>query len=420
VSDLRFCFLTTFYPPYSFGGDAIAVQHLARGLVDAGHRVTVIHDVDAFATLSHTPLPEPPTYPEGLEVVSLRSGLGKLSVLLTQQFGRPVVNGRRIARLLQIGAFDVINFHNVSLIGGPGLLKYGRAVKIYMAHEHWLVCPTHVLWRHARELCMKRECFRCQLAYHRPPQYWRATGFLERQLHHVDAFIAMSEFSREKHREFGFPREMQVLPASIPDGDDLDVTRDKRPSERPYFLFVGRLERIKGLQDVIPVFADYTDADLLVAGDGQYEAELRAQATGMPRVRFVGRVAPSDLVRYFRHAVALIVPSLCFETFGVILLEAFRQSTPVIARRLGPFPEIIEASGGGELFETTDDLIASMRRLQKDGARRDRLGRLGYEAFQKHWRQHVVIPQYLDIAYKAAARKSSSRRLSRRFPSATN
>ena len=196
MTGLRFCFLTTFYPPYSFGGDAIAVQHLARGLVNAGHRVTVIHDVDAFAALNRAPVPGSSAEPPGLEVVSLTSGLGAVSLLLTQQLGRPVMNGRRIARLLREGKYDVINFHNTSLIGGPGILKYGEALKLYTAHEHWLVCPTHVLWRHGRELCTKRECIRCQLAYRRPPQLWRETGFLQRELRHVDAFIAVSEFSR--------------------------------------------------------------------------------------------------------------------------------------------------------------------------------------------------------------------------------
>jgi glycosyltransferase involved in cell wall biosynthesis len=406
MSQLKFCFLTTFYPPYSFGGDAVAVQHLARGLVGEGHRVTVIHDVDAFATLSRAPAPESSAEPAGLEVISLRSGLGALSPLLTQQLGRPVANGRRIARLLQQGEYDVINFHNTSLIGGPGLLKYGRALKVYMAHEHWLVCPTHVLWRYGRELCIKRECVRCQLSYRRPPQLWRETGYLQRQLHHVDVFIAMSEFSRDKHREFGFTRDMEVLPAFLPDAPVSDGPVDEaRPSGRPYFLFVGRLEQLKGVQEVIPLFAAYEDADLLIAGDGEYAGELRAQAAGMPRVRFLGRVLPNDLVPYLRHAIALVIPSLCFETFGIILLEAFRQSTPVIARRLGPFPELIAASGGGELFGDRDELLASMRRLQADRPYRDRIGRQGHDAFQKKWTARVVVPRYLEIVRKAAERK---------------
>jgi glycosyltransferase involved in cell wall biosynthesis len=406
MNGLNFCFLTTFYPPYSFGGDAIAIQRLARGLVGAGHRVTVIHDVDAFRTLSRTPVSVTSTEPEGLEVVSLRSSLGAMSVLLTQQLGRPVVHGNRIARVLREGRFDVLNFHNVSLVGGPGLLKYGRALKIYMAHEHWLVCPTHVLWRHRRELCTKRECIRCQLAYRRPPQLWRQTGYLERQLAHVDTFIAMSEFSRDKHREFGFKRDMEVLPAFIPESSKAELADDgDSPSKRPYFLFVGRLEQLKGVQDVIPLFADFEDADLLVAGDGDYAGELHEQARGIPRVHFVGRVPSSELARYFRHAIALIAPSLCFETFGVILLEAFRQSTPVIARDLGPFPEIIATSGGGELFTTRDSLLAAMRRMQGDKAYRNRLGQLGYEAFRKHWDERVVVPRYLDIVRRTAERK---------------
>ncbi len=406
MTELRFCFLTTFYPPYSFGGDAIAIQRLARGLVRAGHHVTVVHDLDAFTALSRAPIPEPPPQSAGLDVVSLCSGFGALSPLLTQQLGRPALNGRRIKRLLHAGMYDVINFHNISLIGGPGLLKFGSGIKLYMAHEHWLVCPTHVLWRHDRELCTGRQCFRCQIAYHRPPQFWRWTGLLERELTHVDAFIAMSDFSRAKHREFGFSREMEVLPAFLPDAaDDPDTTESPRPHDRPYFLFVGRLERLKGLQEVIPLFAEYRDADLVIAGEGEYGARLRAQAAGLTRVHFLGQVAPGDLARYFRHAVALIVPSLCFETFGVILLEAFRQSTPVIARRLGPFPELVAASGAGELFATRDELLAAMRRLQADPSRRARLGQLGYEAFRERWSERVVVPRYLDIVREISERK---------------
>ena len=49
---LRFCSLTTFYPPYNFGGDGIDVQRTARALVDRGHEVTVVHDIDAYQWLA--------------------------------------------------------------------------------------------------------------------------------------------------------------------------------------------------------------------------------------------------------------------------------------------------------------------------------------------------------------------------------
>ncbi len=405
---LRFCMLTTFYPPHNFGGDGIGVQRLSRALVRRGHHVTVVHDVDAFRSLHQGAEPAPVEEPEGLEVVRLESGLGKLSCLLTQQTGRPVVNGGRIRALLERGRFDVINFHNVSLIGGPGLLRYGDAVKLYMAHEHWLVCPSHVLWRHGRERCDERECLRCVLRHGRPPQLWRYTGTLEREARHVDAFIAMSEWSRAKHAAYGFPREMEVVPYFLPDAAaDTAPTGGASPHPRPYFLFVGRLELIKGLDDVIPMFREFRDADLVIAGDGNHAAALRALAEGIPNVHFLGRVAPDDLARWYEHALALVVPSVCYETFGIILIESFRRGTPVVARRVGPLPEIVEAAGGGELFDGPADLLPRLRRLVDDPAHRARLGRSAAAAQERLWSESAVIPRYLDVVRRAAERRGA-------------
>ncbi|MEZ4414448.1 MAG: glycosyltransferase family 4 protein [Gemmatimonadota bacterium] len=406
MSALRFAFLTTFYPPHNFGGDGIGIQRLARGLVRHGHHVTVIYDADAFEMLNHGPPGRPGTPEDGVEVVPLRSRLGTLSCLLTQQTGRPVVNGGRIRQLLAAGRFDVVNFHNVSLIGGPGLLHYGGdALRLYMAHEHWLVCPMHVLWRHGRERCTGRQCLRCSLHYRRPPQLWRYTGALERAARHVDAFIAVSDFSRDKHHEFGFSQDMEVLNYFLPDPQPDDApTGGTSPHTRPYFLFVGRLEKIKGLDDVIPLFQSYPDADLVIAGDGEYGAELRSLAEGNPRVHFLGRLAQDELERYYRNALALIVPSVCFETFGIIIIEAFKYRTPVLARRLGPFPEIIQRSGGGEVFDTQDELVAAMARVQADPDRRKQLGEAGYQAYLEHWVESAAVPRYLDIVRRTARR----------------
>ena len=91
MSSLRFCFVTTFYPPYNFGGDGIGVQRWARALVSRGHRVTVLCDADCFNVLSDHPA-EPVTEDDGVVVERVTSGAGALSVLLTHQLGRPVLN----------------------------------------------------------------------------------------------------------------------------------------------------------------------------------------------------------------------------------------------------------------------------------------------------------------------------------------
>ena len=411
----RFLMLTTFYPPHSFGGDAIGIQRLSRGLVKLGHHVTVVHDTDAYRVLHQGTWPDVPSHDsdEGVEVIRLASRAPMASTLLTQQLGRPVVNGRAIARIIAEGKYDVINFHNVSLIGGPGLFSMaGDALTAYMAHEHWLVCPMHVLWRHGRELCTERECLKCSLSYRRPPQWWRYTGYLEQELDRVDTVIAMSQFSRDKHREFGIKRDMEVLPYFLPDplSEEMPAVVGESPNPRPYFFFAGRLERIKGLDDVIPVFRDLPGVDLLVAGDGTHAPVLRGLAEGAPNVKFLGRISPDELSRYYQHATALVVPSECYETFGIVLIESFRQGTPVIARRLGPFPEIVEASGGGELFSTRAELRAAMTRLSSDPGHRARLSHNGYRAYVSRWSERVVVPQYLELLRQAAARKGDRRR----------
>ena len=409
MSALRFCMVTTFYPPYSFGGDGIGVQRLARALVNRGHEVTVVHDVDAFRVMHSGPLPQAPDSTDGVTLVPLRSRIAPLSVLLTHQTGHPIVHGRALRELLAPGAFDVVNYHNLSLVGGPGLLAVGDAIKIYTAWEHWLVCPTHVLWRHGREVCPSRECVRCVIHYRRPPQLWRYLGALDRQMEHVDAFIALSEFSRQKHREFGFPRDMEVIPGFLPETSAAASVGEPSPHQRPYFFFAGRLERIKGLDDVIPLFREYGDADLLIAGEGEHGAVLQAIAAGNPRVRFLGWLPPEALTRYYRHAVACIVPSVVYETFGLVVIEAFQHRTPVLARAVGPLPEMIERSGGGETFATAGELREAMSRLQRDPERRETLAAAALAGFRAHWTERVAVHQYLDLVARIARSKQNSR-----------
>jgi glycosyltransferase involved in cell wall biosynthesis len=400
--------LTTFYPPYSFGGDAQYLYRLCHALGDAGHQIDVVHCVDSYHLFHPGAPPIAVDEHSNVRRHELRSGLGWVSPFLTQQTGHPLLKGAEIRRLLRNHEYDVIHYHNTSLLG-PAVLAMGkpgmRTVKLYTTHEHWLVCPMHVLWKFDSRPCDKPECLRCVLRGRRPPQLWRYTGLLRRMSRHVDAFIAPSRFTVAMHAERGFSRPLGLLPNFIDRADDDWRRPGPRPNERPYFLFVGRLESIKGLQTVIPLWADVHEADLLVAGTGNYERELRALASANPRIKFLGALPQGSLGPLYHHAIANIVPSLTYETFGMISLEAFARRTPVLARDIGPLPEVIHESRGGLLFRDDAELLAGVRQLAGNPALRNELGLRGYEAFLAKWTREAHLEQYFDLITKTAMGK---------------
>ncbi len=400
--------LTTFYPPYSFGGDAMHIYRLSHALADSGHHVEVVHCRDSYHLL-HPQDPEVP-FREHPGVVrhELRSPFGRLSPFLTHQTGRPWLKGRAIQRILNGRHFDVIHFHNISLLGPTVLTMesaHGPSVKLYTTHEHWLICPMHVLWKFNRRACDKPRCLPCMLLGKRPPQLWRYTGLLERAAPAVDQFLSPSRFTARMHADRGFPRPVAHLPYFTERKDQEWKEPGPRPQERPYFLFVGRLEIIKGLQTLIPLWRELPEADLLVAGTGNYEIQLRKMAAGQPNIKFLGPLSQSRLGPVYAHAVACIVPSITYETFGMISIEAFARKTPVIVRDLGALPETVQDSGGGFLYRTDGELLAAVRKLLQSPALRQELGEKGYQGFLKYWCTEAHLEQYFRFLREAAERK---------------
>jgi glycosyltransferase involved in cell wall biosynthesis len=284
-------------------------------------------------------------------------------------------------------AADVIHYHNMSLIG-IAALAYGEAVKLYTMHEHWLVCPMHVLWRFDREICTDRTCIRCTIAGGRPPQLWRYTGLLERSARHVDYFIAPSLFTLRKHQELGFDAPMVHLPHFNP-----------RPKETPeatpgsYFLYSGRLEKIKGLQEVIPIFRRRVEYRLLIAGDGNYATELQALADGCPNIKFLGRQSTNELKQLYGDAIAVIVPSSVTK-FGSRRSRRLRRRLRDSAR-LGALPETSKSGAGYTCW--TDELEAAIDRLAEDRSLQAELGRKAQCGIPRALDPEKHLASYLEL-----------------------
>jgi len=405
---LSFCMISTFYPPYSFGGDAIYIARLCNELARAGHAVDVIHCADSFRFFRPEPDLQGSSVHPGITIHKLESGFGMLSPLLSQQTGYPLLKTAKIKQVLESRRFDVIHFHNTSLFG-PAVLEmepsYTGWVKLYTMHEHWLVCPMHVLWKNNRRVCDKPDCFTCSLVFRRPPQLWRYTGLRDRAAANIDQFLSPSRFTREMHHQRGFPYPIEVLPYFLDRVDRDWASPGPRPHPRPYYLFVGRLEKIKGLQHVLPEFAGAGDYDLLVLGSGDYEQELKRQARGMSRVKFLGWIPQDRIGPCYRHALGVVVPSITYETFGIIIIEAFARKTPVIVHDLGALPEVVRESGGGLIYRTPVELRESMHTLASDAQLRREMGEKGYDAFCRLWSAEPHMERYFHLIRNAAIRK---------------
>lgn len=404
VAALKFCMITTFFGPHSFGGDAAYVERLAQALCRRGHEVHVFYCVDAFnAVKGNHPLRSYEPTP-GLKLHPLKSPFGVLSPLATQATGLPLLKSKALREVMDADDTDVIHFHNISLVGGPGVLNLGsnrRAARIMSAHEHWLICPTHLIWNNGRRHCDSPTCIRCQLAARRPPQMWRFTNAIEKGLRALDALIFPSRHSLEEHARRGIDEWAPLvhLPYFLPD-DWSEAIEDQEPEprDRPYLATAGRLVEMKGFHRLIPLMRYLPEVDLRIAGTGPYEPHLRKLAAGLPNVHFEGLMSGRQLADLFRGSRAVVVPSLFYETFGYVVLEAFATGTPVIVHEGGgAIRETGVESGGGLGYTTDDELLTAMRRLVHDDELRAELAATGFAQRIGPWSETEHVHRYLEI-----------------------
>jgi glycosyltransferase involved in cell wall biosynthesis len=411
--------ITTFFGAKSFGGDSVLVEHLSRALLRRGHHVEVIHSDDAFEAVRDGRKERLYSPPAGLQIHAWRSGAPLLSSLWSHQTSRLGAMRRFLQPIIEAGRFDVIHFHNVSLIGGAEALTlspvHGRPIKLMTVHDYWLLCPLSSLWKFDREPCESRQCLRCTLHRGRPPQWWRYSGALNRALGGIDALLFPSRHALETHRRSENSiqcRRFEHMPNFLP--EDWASPAGAIPSSatiprsgRPYFAVAGRLVREKGFQRLIPLMAHFPGIDLVIAGAGRSEGELRRLASGLDNVQFPGVLGFPELAELYRGALAVIVPSLFYETFGYVAAEAMSVGTPVIAHQRGALPELVTAAAG-LTYRTEEELLAALRRIASDPASRDELSAKGSASLKAHCSEETHIDRYLSLIRRIRDEASAS------------
>ena len=155
-------------------------------------------------------------------------------------------------------------------------------------------------------------------------------------------------------------------------------------------LFVGRVNRAKGLGQLIRAVDSVDNATLDVGGDGWWRpsAEKLVDRSGLrERVRFLGWLGDSDLLQAYDRAAVVAVPSVWPEPFGMVGLEAMAHGRPVVASETGGIPDWLVDGVTGVLTPPGDvpALSGALRRLLADPELRAQMGAAGAERVRRQF-----------------------------------
>lgn len=249
--------------------------------------------------------------------------------------------------------------------------------------------------------------------------YRLARPLLRRVVDHLAAKVAVSQAAAGYHAgALGLSTAaMRVIPnaVEVPRFAGATPMEELRTDGEEILLFVGRLERRKGLEQLIRAFpilkTQRPGLRLLVIGDGPERDACQSLLPARLRVDvdFLGRVGQGELPRFYATADVFVAPALGGESFGIVLLEAMAAGTPVVASDIPGYRSVVTDGVNGRLVPTADPraLAAAIGALLDNHALRAALAQQGRATAADHdW---PVVAQrlrtlYLEVTGAAAPR----------------
>ena len=306
--------------------------------------------------------------------------LGELTVsmLRGEQGNQRKEVGKLLGWLQAQPRYDVISLPYTLLIGlAPALRRLGRPIACALQGEDLFLEGLGEPWRtQAKEL-------------------------IRQSVPAVDAFLAVSDYyARFMAGYLGIPSErIHLVPIGINlEGHVPRTTHREGPFSLGYFARVAPekgLHRLAEAYRILRKERGLPPARLLAAGylapeHRGYVAEVEARFADWglrDEFEYRGALSRAEKIRFLQELDVLSVPSDYVEPKGIYLLEAMANGVPVVQPRHGAFPEILERTGGGLLFEPADlgGLADRVLELHADPALRAELGRRGAEGVRHHY-----------------------------------
>lgn len=308
---------------------------------------------------------------------------------------------------------DIVHLHNWHYASGPWIIRAIKQMNVPVVmtlHNYRLLCPSGILL-HNNDLflnslqqnfpwtAVKQKVYRNSLLqtfwlafivwFHKKIGTWRM----------VDQYICLTSFASNlfiksslnvKNDLFFIKPNFTALP-----------TCDIERKGEDFFLFIGRLSREKGIELLLNVFRNlpYT---LKVVGDGPLKNEVIYASQNFPNIQYVGALSKENVIIELKKTQALLVPSICYEMFGLVAIEAFSVSTAVIASKIGALTSIIENNSNGIHFESNnvDSLKAAIAQwMQLTEQEKNRLRSNAFASYQALYSPEQQL-NYFETIYK--------------------
>ena len=245
--------------------------------------------------------------------------------------------------------------------------------------------------------------------------YYYGRPLLRRVVNRLNGRVAVSRAAYEFISRY-FPGVYSLIPNGV---DIQRFSAEATPIEayddgRPTVLFVGRIEKRKGLAYLIRAYSQMQEAlpnvrILVVGRQGRagrgYMRYVRNR--GLSGIQFVGEVPQSELPRYYQTCDVFCSPALSGESFGMVLLEAMAAGKPVVATNIDGYRQVVHDGVEGRLVEPRDsaslataliDLLQSPEMRKSFGER----GRVTARAFSWDRVAARLIRFYDEVRHESA------------------
>jgi len=213
----------------------------------------------------------------------------------------------------------------------------------------------------------------------------------------IDAFVVPASFTLNKLIQYGIPPAKLYHIPTFYNLKDADI----EIKYEPFMLFVGRIEKHKGLMTLIKAFEN-TDYQLKIIGfsNSGYENELKAYlSNNHTNITFLGRKETQEITTLLSSCLCTLVPSEWYDNMPNVIIESFAFKKAVIATDIGSLPELVRNNETGLTFQygSTDDLKKQVAYMFSHPDEAKKMGKNAYQtllrdyAMEKHYTRLISL-----------------------------